>query len=118
MRLGIAVIINSADLSPYDAKGDIPPGTEWWLINGDNRPDIVADYAWLERTPSGKYIEHEIPDRPSSERRGLQVANALVYDVDNDGDNDGDLDLIAPGMGHSRAIPSEPDVLLFTNELR
>jgi len=198
-------------------------------VNNDNRPDIVADYAWLERTPSGKYIEHEIPDRPSTERRGLQVTNALVYDVDNDGDNDiiwprahnygiywsessggsnptftlheilpgelpctihwptyadidgdgdidlfgghcnykhhdpgekdppdifwlelvrsgttvrwvkhqlardfnlgfgcsigdvdndGDLDLIAPGMGHSRAIPSEPDVLLFTSQLR
>ncbi len=198
-------------------------------INGDNRPDIVVDYAWLERTPSGKYIEHEIPDRPSSERRGLQVANAKVYDVDNDGDNDiiwprahnygiywsessggsnptftlheilpgklpctihwptyadidgdgdidlfgghcnykhhdpgekdspdifwlelvrsgtsvkwvkhqlakdfnlgfgcsigdvdndGDLDLIAPGMGHSRAVPSESDVLLFTSGLR
>ncbi len=57
-------------------------------VNSDNRPDIVADYVWLERTPSGKYIEHEIPDRPSTERRGLQVADALVYDVDNDGDND------------------------------
>ena len=58
------------------------------LITCSKSHEIVIDYAWLERTASGKYIEHEIPDCPSSERRGLQVANARVYDVDNDGDND------------------------------
>jgi hypothetical protein len=58
-------------------------------INNDRRLDIAADFYWLERTPAGRYIEHKIPDRPPLKgNRPLQIADPLIYDVDNDGDND------------------------------
>ena len=67
-------------------------------------PDIF----WLELVRSGtrvRWVKHQLAN---DFNLGFGCS---IGDVDNDGD----LDLVAPGMGHSRAIPSNFDVLLFTN---
>jgi len=95
-----------------DGDGDIDVfGGHCNYKHGDPGEKDPPDIFWLELVRSGtsvKWVKHQLA---SDFNLGFGCS---IGDVDNDGDPD----LVAPGMGHSRAMPAEADVLLFTSELQ
>jgi len=56
-------------------------------LNEDGRPDIVADYTWLEQRAGGGWARHDIPQRPGG-HRATETTSPLIADMDGDGDKD------------------------------